>query len=49
VHRSQISESSFFLTLPEERFALMFNYESFAIPGKTDTGGPVEVDLLPGL
>lgn len=49
VHRSQISESSFFLTMPEERFAQMFNYESFAIPGKSDTGGPTEVDLLPGL
>lgn len=49
VHRSQISEQSFFLHLPPERFAAVFAYEHFAVPGRTETGGPVEVDLLPGL
>ena len=49
VHRSQISDQSFFLLLPEERFVQMFAYESFAIPGSGPTGGPVDVELLPGL
>ncbi len=49
VHRSQISEQSFFLYLPPERFATWFGAEHFAVPGRTDTGGPTEVDLLPGL
>lgn len=49
VHRSQISEQSFFLYLPPERFAQVFANEWFATPGVTDTGGPTEVDLLPGL
>lgn len=49
VHKSQISEQSFFLALPEEMFAMMFANEWFAIPGKTNTGGPVTVELLPGL
>lgn len=49
VHRSQISDQSFFLYLPPERFAQVFAMEWFAIPGVTDTGGPAEVELLPGL
>ena len=49
VHRSQISEQSFFLFLPPERFATIFAFEHFAVPGRTDTGGPAEVELLPGL
>lgn len=49
VHRSQVSEQSFFLTLPEDRFAAMFSTEWFAVPGRTGTGGPELVDLLPGL
>ena len=48
-HRSQISEESFFLYLPPERFARVFANEWFAVPGRTGTGGPTEVDLLPGL
>jgi LmbE family N-acetylglucosaminyl deacetylase len=48
-HRSQISEQSFFLYLPPERFARVFAHEHFAVPGKTDTGGPAAVELLPGL
>ena len=49
VHRSQIAEQSFFLYLPPERFVAMFGLEHYAIPGKTDTGGPAIVELLPGL
>ena len=49
VHASQISEQSFFLYLPPERFAQMFANEWFAVPGVTATGGPKPVDLLPGL
>jgi LmbE family N-acetylglucosaminyl deacetylase len=48
-HRSQIGDDSFLLAMPVERFALMFGYEWFAVPGRTGTGGPVEVELLPGL
>jgi LmbE family N-acetylglucosaminyl deacetylase len=49
VHRSQISDQSFFLTMPEDVFATMFSTEWFAVPGRTATGGPEPVDLLPGL
>ena len=49
VHRSQISEQSFFLAMPDDRFAVMFSLESFAVPGRTATGGPELVELLPGL
>lgn len=49
VHRSQISDQSFFLYMPPDRFAKIFANEWFAIPGKTDTGGPKPVELLPGL
>ena len=48
-HRSQISDQSFFLAMPEDRFAAMFATEWFAVPGRTGTGGPEAVDLLPGL
>lgn len=48
-HASQISEEDFFLTIPNEAFGHMFGTEWFALPGRTDTGGPVPVDLLPGL
>jgi LmbE family N-acetylglucosaminyl deacetylase len=49
VHRSQISDQSFFLYMPPERFAKVFAHEWYAVPGKTDTGGPTPVELLPGL
>lgn len=49
VHRSQISDQSFFLYMPPDRFATIFANEWFAVPGKTDTGGPELVELLPGL
>ncbi len=49
VHRSQVGEDSFFLKMPEEIFIKMFGSEDYALPGQTDTGGPVAVELLPGL
>lgn len=49
VHRSQISDQSFFLYMPPDRFAKIFANEWYAVPGLTGTGGPREVDLLPGL
>ena len=49
VHKSQISDQSFFLYMPPERFAQVFAYEWFAIPGVTGTGGPTEIKSLPGL
>ncbi len=49
VHRSQISDQSFFLYMPPDRFAKVFANEWFAVPGKTGTGGPEMVELLPGL
>lgn len=49
VHRSQISDQSFFLYLPPERFAMVFATEWYAIPGSGETGGPTAVDMLPGL
>jgi len=49
VHRSQISEQSFFLYMPPDRFAKVFANEWYAVPGHTSTGGPTEVELLPGL
>lgn len=48
-HKSQISEEDFFLALPEIAFQRIFRYEFFAVPGDGDVGGPVEVELLPGL
>ncbi|MGI9597603.1 MAG: PIG-L family deacetylase [Acidimicrobiales bacterium] len=49
VHRSQISDQSFFLYMPPDRFAKVFANEWYAVPGRTGTGGPTEVELLPGL
>ena len=48
-HRSQIADDSFFLVMPPEAFGQTFGYEWFATPGQINTGGPVEVELLPGL
>lgn len=48
-HRSQIGPDSFFLQMPDEVFAVAFGSEWFNVPGVTDTGGPVDVELLPGL
>ncbi len=48
-HRSQIAEDSFFLSMPEEAFAMSFGTEWFNRPGETNTGGPTLVELLPGL
>ncbi len=48
-HRSQVGPDSFFLSMPDEAFNMMFGMESFALPGVTGTGGPQEVDVLPGL
>lgn len=48
-HRSQVSEQSSFLALPDEYYAQIFAFESFALPGVTGTGGPQLVELLPGL
>jgi LmbE family N-acetylglucosaminyl deacetylase len=48
-HRSQISEQSFFLGLRPETFAAVFGTEWFAVRGRTGTGGPTFVTLLPGL
>lgn len=48
-HRSQVSPDDFFLAMPNEAFAAMFGWENYAIHGVTGTGGPVVVDLLPGL
>jgi LmbE family N-acetylglucosaminyl deacetylase len=49
LHRSQISDQSFFLHLPPERFVAMFATEWFAVPGVVGTGGPQPVAMLPGL
>jgi len=48
-HRSQVSEDSFFLKVPDEVFTKMFGREWFAIAGKRDVGGPEMVAELPGL
>lgn len=48
-HRSQIGPDSIFLTMPDEIFATAFGSEWFNVPGTTDTGGPTDVALLPGL
>ena len=49
VHRSQIPEDSWFLAMPEDRFGVIFALEWYAVPGRTGTGGPELVELLPGL
>ena len=48
-HKTQVSEQSFFLDTSDEEFASLFGREWFALPGQTDTGGPQQVDFLPGL
>ncbi|MFV0523181.1 MAG: PIG-L family deacetylase [Acidimicrobiales bacterium] len=48
-HQSQVAPDSMFLAAPERLFAAMFGEESYAIPGRTGTGGPRPVELLPGL
>ncbi len=48
-HRSQIGPDSMFLTMPDEVFAQAFGTEWFNLPGTKNTGGPVGVELLPGL
>jgi LmbE family N-acetylglucosaminyl deacetylase len=49
VHRSQVGPESFFLAMPDEAFASFFGFESFALPGVRNTGGPETVTILPGL
>lgn len=49
VHRSQVGPESFFLAMPDEAFAQFFGFESFALPGVRDVGGPELVKMLPGL
>jgi LmbE family N-acetylglucosaminyl deacetylase len=48
-HRSQIGPDSFFLSLSDDDFLSAFGSEWYNIPGVSSTGGPVDVDLLPGL
>ncbi len=48
-HRSQVGPDSFFLKMPDEVFRHVFGTESFALPGVRGTGGPISVDVLPGL
>jgi LmbE family N-acetylglucosaminyl deacetylase len=48
-HRSQIGPDSFFLTMSDEIFAMAFGSEWFNVPLSMNTGGPVDVTLLPGL
>jgi len=48
-HRSQIGPDSFFLSLSDDDFLRAFGLEWYNLPGVTATGGPTEVDLLPGL
>ncbi len=48
-HRSQIGPDSWFLTMEPHEFAQAFGYEFFNIPGAPPNGGPIDVDLLPGL
>lgn len=48
-HASQVSPDDFFLSVPDEVFGEMFGTEWFAETGRFKTGGPVQVDLLPGL
>ncbi|MFT7600201.1 MAG: LmbE family N-acetylglucosaminyl deacetylase [Acidimicrobiales bacterium] len=48
-HRSQIGPDGFFLQMPDDFFTMAFGAEWFNVPGITGTGGPTEVELLPGL
>ncbi|GJM37616.1 MAG: GlcNAc-PI de-N-acetylase [Acidimicrobiales bacterium] len=48
-HRSQISEESFFLTMPDDAFAAAFGHEWFIEIGADRTGEPHEGDLFAGV
>lgn len=48
-HASQVSPDDMFLAVPDDVFAQMFGIEWFAETGRFNTGGPVAIDLLPGL
>ncbi|MEM7140141.1 MAG: PIG-L family deacetylase [Actinomycetota bacterium] len=48
-HRSQISEESFFMTMPDEPFAAAFGSEWFIEIGATRSGEPFERDLFAGI
>lgn len=48
-HRSQISEESFFLTMPDEAFAAAFGHECFIEIGAGRAGEPHERDLFAGV
>jgi len=45
-HRSQISDDSFFMTMPDEAFAAAFGHECFIEIGASRTGEPFERDLF---
>lgn len=45
-HRSQISEESFFMTMPDEAFVAAFGHEWFIEIGADRTGEPFERDLF---
>jgi LmbE family N-acetylglucosaminyl deacetylase len=45
-HGSQISDSSFFLQMPDEAFRMSFGYEWFIHRGVTPTGTPSELGLV---
>jgi len=48
-HRSQVGPDSFFLSMPDEVFEMAFGFEWFNVPGRSGTGGPDIVEMLPGL
>lgn len=48
-HASQVAPDSFFLSMPDEVFAMAFGRECFNVPGVEATGGPKAVATLPGL
>lgn len=48
-HRSQIGPDSLFLSMSTDLFTMAFGSEWFNIPGRTETNGPADSHLLPGL
>ena len=48
-HSSQITDTSFFATMPDEVFASAFGVEWYIEPGRNRNGGPFERDLFDGL
>jgi LmbE family N-acetylglucosaminyl deacetylase len=48
-HRSQIGPDSWFLSIEDDEFIRAFGSEWFNVPGEGARGGPIDVDLLPGL